>query len=272
MLTSPIENRPSLTASAARALLDGAAAHAAYLDKPFTITVLDAAANVAAMLRLDGAPPQSTQVSRDKAYTAVGFGAPSESWSERGRGFGPDGVAMAAAAIDRLIPLAGGVPIVIDGSVVGAIGVSGGTAEEDRSVATAAVSSVFGEAAPVPAAVAGYFRALRDNDPEAWAACFAEDAIAHDPVGTPPLSGRDALRTMLEGLLPNWQRFDGIIEDEVFAAGNAVTVRWTGHGTSSHGSPVSWSGINLFLLDDTGRIATLYAVFDGESVAAQLAR
>jgi steroid delta-isomerase len=123
----------------------------------------------------------------------------------------------------------------------------------------------------VPAAVAGYFQALRDNDPQSWAANFAEDAVGHDPAGAPPLVGREAFAEMLTGFLPKWGRFDGIREDEVFSAGNVTSVRWTGSGISAAGSPVRWSGINTYHLGDDGLITTFYAVFDAEELSRQLA-
>jgi steroid delta-isomerase len=122
----------------------------------------------------------------------------------------------------------------------------------------------------VPAAVSGYFRALRDNSPSAFAGVFAPEGISHDPAGSEPLVGRTAIHDMLAGFLPTWGRFDGITEDEVFSSGNAVSVRWTGHGVSSSGSSVDWTGINTFFLDGGGLIETLYAVFDADDMNRQL--
>jgi len=122
-----------------------------------------------------------------------------------------------------------------------------------------------------PAAVSGYFEALRDNDPAAWAANFAEDGVGHDPAGAPPLIGRTAFEEMLTDFLPKWGRFDGITEDEVYTSGNVTSVRWTGSGISVKGTPIRWSGINTYHLGDDGLITTFYAVFDADDLMRQLA-
>jgi len=78
-------------------------------------------------------------VAQDKAYTAVGFGIPSHSWHD----FIKDDPPLAAGAptgIDRLVVFGGGYPIVIDGAVVGGVGVSGGHYSEDMEVAEAALA------------------------------------------------------------------------------------------------------------------------------------
>ena len=122
----------------------------------------------------------------------------------------------------------------------------------------------------IPASVTGYFAALRANDTEAFAGVFAPEGVSNDPVGADPLVGRAAIRDMLAGFLPTWGRFDGITEDETFVSGNAVSVRWTGHGVSASGGSVDWTGINTFFLDGDGLIETLYAVFDGDDMNRQL--
>ncbi|WP_378143969.1 heme-binding protein [Cnuibacter sp. UC19_7] len=270
-MTPTTETVPNLTAGAAQRLIRAAVDEAALVGKPFCISVLDRSGVTLSFQRLPGAPLHSERISRNKAYTAVSFKAPSEAWFERAKPFGESGVAMVAAAVDDLVPMAGGVPITVDGEVVGAVGVSGGTALEDKRVAEAAIAAVLESERQAPDAVAGYFAALRANDPDAWASVFAADAVGYDPAGTPPLVGRDAFRTMLTGFLPTWGRFDGIQEDEVITAGPVTSVRWTGSGVSAGGNPVRWSGINTFFLDDDGLISSFYAVFDADELSRQLA-
>ena len=124
-------------------LIDAAMRHAATIGKPFCVTVLDVGGNSKAAVRMDGAPLMSIQISRDKAYTAVGFGLPTEAWVDRIKG-NDQLMIGATAAIDRLVTMAGGIPLVVEGELIGAIGVSGGTPDEDRSVATAAIDAVAG--------------------------------------------------------------------------------------------------------------------------------
>ncbi|TNM63167.1 nuclear transport factor 2 family protein [Streptomyces sp. NP160] len=132
------------------------------------------------------------------------------------------------------------------------------------------MSSTRREPVKTPPSVEGYFAALRANDPAAWAACFAPDAVGEDPAGAPALRGRAAFQQMLTDFLPTWGRFDGIREDEVFAAGPATAVRWTGSGQSLSGREISWSGMNLYLLDDGGLIERFWAVFDADDLQRQL--
>jgi len=80
------------------------------------------------------------QIAQDKAYTAAGFGIPSHAWHD----FIKDDPPLAAGAptgIDRLVVFGGGFPIMVDGALVGAVGVSGGHYSEDMQVAEAGLSA-----------------------------------------------------------------------------------------------------------------------------------
>ncbi len=226
-----------LGAHAARDLVTAGTRHSQILGNASAIVIVDRDGEVIALGKMDGAAARSSQVA-----------------TERATGTSP-----------------GGAAVVVEGVVVGTVGVGGGTTDEDRRIASAAVSDVLGKAdEEIPAAVREYFGALRANDPDAFAACFAHGSVGHDPVGAPPLHGPDEVRSMLAGFLPTWGRFDGITEDEAFVSGNCVAVRWTGSGLSSGGSPVVWTGINTFLLTEDGLIETLYATFDAPSMTRQL--
>jgi uncharacterized protein GlcG (DUF336 family) len=134
---------PVLSTRTATQLATAALDHAEKLGKFFSISVVDPSGILLAFIRMNGAPPQSVQVSGDKAYTAVGFKMPSDAMGERALNYGVAGGALMAASIDRLIPLMGGVPVSVDGVVVGAIGVSGGSGAEDKQVAEAAIAEVI---------------------------------------------------------------------------------------------------------------------------------
>lgn len=134
---------PSLSTRCATQLATAALTQAEALGKSFSITVVDPSGMVLAFIRMNGAPPQSIQVSADKAYTAVGFKMPSDAMGVRALNYGVAGGALMAASIDRLVPLMGGVPVVLDGVVVGALGVSGGSGAEDKQVAEAAIAAVL---------------------------------------------------------------------------------------------------------------------------------
>ena len=114
---------------------------AAAMGHAFVIAVVDESGVLKALSRMDGAPLLSVQVAQDKAYSAAGFGMPTHSWHD----FIKDDPPLAAGAttgIDRLVVFGGGYPIVVDGQVVGGIGVSGGHYRQDMEVAEAALQPV----------------------------------------------------------------------------------------------------------------------------------
>jgi uncharacterized protein GlcG (DUF336 family) len=127
-----------LTADAAHALVRAAADHAAAMGVPQCITVVDEGCTLLAFLRMDGARVLSIESSRRKAETAAATGRPSG-------GMAPDlDLKLALATDGRMTNLKGGLPIVVDGQVVGGIGVGSGTGDQDHAVALAAIAAVFG--------------------------------------------------------------------------------------------------------------------------------
>ena len=136
MADSNTVTRKSITADLAGRIIAGARAAAVEHGKPFVIAVCDESGVLKAFERMDGAALLSVQVAQDKAYTAVGFGMPSGGWYDFIKDDGP--LALGApTGIDRLVIFGGGFPIVIDGEVVGGVGVSGGHYSEDVSIAEA---------------------------------------------------------------------------------------------------------------------------------------
>jgi uncharacterized protein GlcG (DUF336 family) len=131
----------TLTYAGARVAVDAAGARAEALGVPVNIAVVDLAGDLLAFARLDGAPLLSGSIAQDKAYTVAAFnGVPTHAWF---------GLIEAEPALregivhrDRLVIFGGGVPVTVDGTLVGAVGVSGGTAEQDREIAEAGASAV----------------------------------------------------------------------------------------------------------------------------------
>ena len=129
-------NRPSITADLAARIIAGARAAAAEGDKAFAVAVVDESGVLKGFERQDGAPLIAVQIAQDKAYTAVGFGMPSHGWYDFIKDDGP--LALGAPdGIDRLVVFGGGFPVVVDGAVVGGVGVSGGHYSEDMEIAQA---------------------------------------------------------------------------------------------------------------------------------------
>lgn len=124
------------------------AIHAAWaasqeIGVPINISVCDAAGNELAFLRPDGAPLISMGIARDKAYTVAAFnGLPTHDWF--GILEGDQALREGIVHRDRLVIFGGGVPVVVDGQRVGAVGCSGGSADQDRVVAEAGARALAG--------------------------------------------------------------------------------------------------------------------------------
>lgn len=118
-------------------------------------------------------------------------------------------------------------------------------------------------------AVADYFAAIRAMDIDSWLSTFAEDAVSHDPVGAPPLSGHAALRQFFEGIAGAFERV-GLFEDQVFINGNEAAVKWTGRGTGKNGREVSFEGIDVFEVNEEGKIQTVRGYWNPAAMMAEL--
>lgn len=124
---------------AAQALVDRAVEAGRARGFRLAIAVVEPSGELVAFGRMDDVQYGSIAVAQAKARSSARFRASSASAEERlaaGR--------MALLAIDGIVPVAGGVPIVVDGRVVGAVGVSGASSAQDDEVARAAIAAVFG--------------------------------------------------------------------------------------------------------------------------------
>jgi steroid delta-isomerase len=123
--------------------------------------------------------------------------------------------------------------------------------------------------AVVREAVAGYFAATRAMDPEALIAAFAEDAVSHDPVGAVPTQGHKGLRQFYDTIVLAFEKV-GITEDEVFVAGNQAAVKWTGRGVGLNGREVKFEGIDVFEVNEAGKIQRKWGYWDPDRLMAEL--
>jgi len=103
------------------------------------ITIVDASGGLIMFEKLDETQPGSIDVSQGKARTAALFKRPSKALEDL-----IAGGKTAFLAVEGVVPLQGGVPVVADGKVIGAVGVSGVTSAQDEQVAMAAVAVVNG--------------------------------------------------------------------------------------------------------------------------------
>lgn len=131
----------TITLDGARAALDVALARAEEIGGRFTIAVVDAGGSLIALTRMDGAFTHSGPIAQDKARTVVGFGGASSGGLSEAIADEPH-VLFGIAKREGVAAFGGGVPIVVADEVVGAIGASGGSAEEDTEVAQAGARAV----------------------------------------------------------------------------------------------------------------------------------
>jgi glc operon protein GlcG len=122
---------PALTYEGARLAAEAAGAEAAERGVAPVISAVDAGGALMFLVRPDTAQVASVEVTTDKARTAAIYRRPSKDFEDQASGGRPSALHLA-----RAVPLQGGVPIELDGEVIGAIGVSGATdADEDRELA-----------------------------------------------------------------------------------------------------------------------------------------
>lgn len=116
--------------------------------KPLSVVVLDAGGHVLAFEREDGAAPGRFEIARGKAYGAVMLGMPGSAQMARAEAQAYFMAAVNGAYGGKVIPVPGGVLVLHDGAVVGAVGVTGDTSENDAAVAVAGVEAAgFGASA-----------------------------------------------------------------------------------------------------------------------------
>jgi uncharacterized protein GlcG (DUF336 family) len=130
-----------LTLAQARQIIDAALASARQAGfKPMGVVVVDAAAQVVASAREDGASALRLDIGLGKAAAAVGMGASSRVLTERAKGLPAFFNAVAAASQQKFIPQTGAV-LILDaaGKVLGAAGASGGTGDEDEQIVMAGI-------------------------------------------------------------------------------------------------------------------------------------
>ena len=130
----------NLTWTAAQAAVRAAADKAAALGVAVNVSVVDAAGLPLAFARVNGAPIHSIHIAEDKAATAASFGLPTGEW--HGAVGAEPRLWDSLVARPRFCALAGGFPIRVDDAVVGGIGVSGGTEDEDVECAGAGLAAI----------------------------------------------------------------------------------------------------------------------------------
>jgi uncharacterized protein GlcG (DUF336 family) len=119
-------------------MIDAAVGAAKAMSVPVTVVVVDESGVTKELLRMDGAPLVSVQTAINKAYAAAAIGMPPDDFYAA---IESDGAAVAEFGTrPGLALIAGGLPLVVDGKVAGAIGVAGAmTGADDRRIAEVAL-------------------------------------------------------------------------------------------------------------------------------------
>ncbi|KGJ02015.1 heme-binding protein [Ochrobactrum sp. WV_118_8] len=122
----------------ARVLIAGARAKAEEIGVPMCIAIADESGQLIAFERMDGGKVTSTTIAQDKAFTAAGAKRTTESYGAASQP-GQPAYGINSAIGGRLSVVAGGIPILVDNQVVGAIGISSGTPAQDSLCAQAGI-------------------------------------------------------------------------------------------------------------------------------------
>jgi glc operon protein GlcG len=136
-MTNHIRIRRQLTYDGAALALAAAVAKGREIGAPQNISIVDSGGNLLAFARMDGARFLAQHSSLSKAQTAASLGMPTGELPPQ------FGVELALATGGRSINMRGGLPIILDGELLGAVGVSSGADEEDLAVAQAARDAVL---------------------------------------------------------------------------------------------------------------------------------
>ena len=136
-----------ITWGAAHAAAAAAVRAAEAMGLRVNVALVDSSGVLAAFLRMPGAPLHSVQIAIDKAYTAASFGLPTAQWAvvlEKHSAAVREGLVLQP----RFVAFGGGLPVVEGGQRLGGIGVSGGSEEQDETIARAGLAALGLEQEP----------------------------------------------------------------------------------------------------------------------------
>jgi steroid delta-isomerase len=111
--------------------------------------------------------------------------------------------------------------------------------------------------------------AMKERDFDRWLTCFADDVKNHNPVGTPPLQGHEAMKRVFQNTVGGFTDWKLTVES-MFVAGNEAAVKYTATGKMKNGKMVVIDGINVYEVNDAGKVQTVRAYWHPAEVAAQM--
>ena len=137
--TTPPGYGPPIGLENARKVMAGADGEAAKNNWPVVIAILDSGGHVVMLHRRDDAQLSSLEIAQGKAKTALMFKRPTKVLDDAISG---GGAGLRFLALKDIVPLEGGLPIVMDGKIVGAIGVSGVLSAQDALIGRAGIDAL----------------------------------------------------------------------------------------------------------------------------------
>jgi len=130
---------PNVTHEQARKVLAAAIADARRQNLPMAVAIVDTAGHLVAFERMDNTQSASIAVAQDKALSAAMYRRPTKVFQDLIAG---GGVGLRVLSLRGANAVEGGVPLAVDGKIVGAVGVSGGSSEQDGVVAKAGLDAL----------------------------------------------------------------------------------------------------------------------------------
>lgn len=129
----------SINRESATALIAAALSAAKDIGIPAAVAVVDATGHLRAFERTDDAPFLTVDVAVDKAWSSASFGYPTHVWNDY---VSNDPKVAPLAYRPRMVAVGGGYPILEDGKLIGDIGISGGTYQQDQDACVAALTAI----------------------------------------------------------------------------------------------------------------------------------
>ena len=135
----PLPYGPSITLEAAKKAIAGAEAEAKKNNWWMAIAIVDTAGKLVAFERMDNTQIASNEIAVGKAVSANNLKRPTKVLQDA---LAAGGAGVRFLALPGALPVEGGLPIVVDGKIIGAIGVSGAASNEDAQCATAGIAAM----------------------------------------------------------------------------------------------------------------------------------
>lgn len=132
-----MKTRPALTLEDCRRISAAAEAEANRNKWEVAIVILDDGGHILHAMRTDGATPANLTIATDKARTAALTRRPSKMWEER-----IAGGRLSMLKMPGILPVEGGLPIIVEGTCIGGIGVSGVASHEDAQIGQAGIDAL----------------------------------------------------------------------------------------------------------------------------------